>query len=137
VGFIDCTKIQICRPGCPGVNQRGLYSRNKRFYCFTYQTITKPDGLVFHVYGPEEGRRHDLTLYRKRGMDTLRQQHLSLDNTQYFIYGDAAYMLRPWIQIPFPRSLAAEPQPDYNKRMSSVREAVECRYKEIKLHFYK
>jgi len=134
IGFIDCTKIQICRPGGPSVNQRSVYSGHKRFHCSIYQTITTPDGLVFHVYGPEEGRRHDLTLYRKSNMDQLLQNHLLIDR-QYCIYEDAAYMLRPWLQVAYPREIATQSQQDYNKHMSSVREAVEWSYKEIKLHF--
>jgi DDE superfamily endonuclease len=69
VGFIDCTKIQMARPGGRGSNQRANYSGHKRFHCFSYQTITLPDGLIFSVYGPEDGRRHDITLYSKRNMD--------------------------------------------------------------------
>lgn len=57
IGFIDCTKIRIGRPGGPGKVQRSCYSGQKRAHCLIYQTITTPDGLVFYMYGPEVGRR--------------------------------------------------------------------------------
>ena len=68
VVFIDCTKIQIARPSGSAA-QRSFYSGYKRFHCFSYQTISTPDGLIFHLYGPEEGGRHDSTLYRKNNMN--------------------------------------------------------------------
>jgi hypothetical protein len=71
VGFIDCTKIQMARPGGRGSNQRANYSGHKRFHCFSYQTITLPDGLLFSDYGPEDGRRHDIKLYSKSNMDAI------------------------------------------------------------------
>lgn len=67
VGFIDCTEIQMDRPGGSGSMQREWYSGHKRFHCFIYKTVTPPDGLMFHVYGPEVGRGHDMTLYRHIG----------------------------------------------------------------------
>jgi hypothetical protein len=46
-GFIDCTNIKMERLGGRGSNQRANYSGHKRFQCFSYQTVTLPDGLVF------------------------------------------------------------------------------------------
>jgi nuclease HARBI1 len=96
VGFIDCTKIQISRPGGPSANQRALFSGHKRYHCFSYQTITTPDGLVFHMYGPEEGRRHDTTPYRKSDMNLHLSESLTINGdlpTQFCIYGDGAYVM--------------------------------------------
>lgn len=52
LGFIDCPKIQICRPFGLGSPQRNCYSVHKRMHCLVYQTLTTPDGLIFHLYGP-------------------------------------------------------------------------------------
>jgi hypothetical protein len=46
VGFIDWTKIAMARPGGRTSNQRAVYSSNKRFLCFSYQSITTPDGFL-------------------------------------------------------------------------------------------
>lgn len=66
VGFIDCTKIQMIRPGGQGSNQGSCNSGHKRYHCLMYQTITTPDGLIFHMYGPGVGRRYDLAFLRER-----------------------------------------------------------------------
>ena len=78
------------------------YFGHKRMHCLVYQTITTPDGLILHMYGPEEGRRHDLTHLRNCGTENISQDCLVVGNRQYSIYGDAAYVLRPWLQTAFP-----------------------------------
>ena len=69
VRFIDCTEIEMCRPGGHVSIQRRCYSGRKRYHCSIYQTLTTPDGLIFHIYGPEVGRRHDLTLLKESGSE--------------------------------------------------------------------
>ena len=41
VGFIDCAKIRMTKPGGHGSNQRACYSGHKRMHCL--------------IYGPEVG----------------------------------------------------------------------------------
>jgi hypothetical protein len=135
VGFIDCTKIQVSRLGGPSANQRALFSGHKRFHCFSYQSITTPDGLVFHMHGPEDGRRHDTTLYRKSEMNQHLSQSLTIHGDpprQFCIYGDGAYILRPWLQVGFSPLSATPEQLLYNAEMSAVRVAVEWSYKDVK-----
>ena len=132
VGFIDCTKIQMSRPKGHGSFQRASFSGHKRFHCLIYQTVTTPDGLIFHLYGPEVGRRHDMYLYRTSGLDGILRDTLLIEGKQYAIYGDAAYLHRPWLQVAFSRFNVTPQQTLYNQRMSAVREAVEWSYKDIK-----
>lgn len=51
VGFIDVSKIRMCRSGGSNVMQRRVYSGHKRMHCLLYQTGTVPDGLTLHVFG--------------------------------------------------------------------------------------
>jgi hypothetical protein len=135
VGFIDCTKIQVSRPGGPAANQRALFSGHKRYHCLSYQTVTTPDGLIFHMYGPEEERRHHTTLYRKSNMNYHLSRSLTGegDNARQFcIYGDGAYLMRPWLQVGFSRHAATTEQLRYNAEMSAARVAVEWNYKDLK-----
>ena len=94
LGFIDCTKIQISRPGGTSANRRSCYSSHKRFHFFIYQTITTPDGLMFCLYDPEVGHRNDMNLYWESGLDQQLQNNMIVDRKQYCLYGDAAYILR-------------------------------------------
>ena len=98
LGFIDCTKIQMRRPGGSSMNQRSCYAGHERFHCLLYQTITTPDGLMFDLYGPEVGRRHDMTLLRESGLDQQIQDNMIIYCKQYCLYGDAVYILRAYIQ---------------------------------------
>lgn len=89
VAFIDGTKIRMCRPGGGGTLQRSVYSGHKRVHCLVYQTLNTPDGLIFHLFGPMEGRKPDGYMYRAYNLeewlrDTLLIDHLwrsSLCNT--------------------------------------------------------
>lgn len=131
-GFMDCTKLEMSRPGGDGAMQRSCYSGHKRFHCLVYQSITTPDGLIFHMYGPEVGRRHDMTLYQDSGIDLILQQHMVMDGRQFYLYADAAYVLKPWMQIAFNPAFATPPQIVHNHAMNAARVAVEWSYKDVK-----
>lgn len=131
-GFIDCTKIRMCRPGGPPLNQRSVYSGHKRMHCLIYQTLSTPDGLMFALYGPEVGRRHDLTLYYNSGWDEVLEQSLFINGRQFYIYGDKAYLLRPWMQRPFILVENGSDEAWVNHEMSRVRIIVEHNYKDVK-----
>lgn len=102
-GFMDGTKIEIARPGGDGANQRSCYSGHKRFHCLTYQTITTPDGLIFHLFGPVEGRKPDAYMYSESGMDDMLRENTTIEGTQYYLYADKAYTIRSWMQCVYSR----------------------------------
>ena len=83
VGFIDCTKLQMSRLGGENALQRACYSGQKRFHCLIFQTVTTPDGLVFHIFGPEAGQCHDMTLFRQSGLNEELQSHFMVGGMQY------------------------------------------------------
>lgn len=60
-GFINCTEIQIQRPGGSSANNRVVYSEHKKIYCLVYQTVITPNGLNFNMFGPKVGRRPGIT----------------------------------------------------------------------------
>lgn len=131
VGFIDCTKIRMMRPGGHNSVQRACYSGHKRFHCLSYQTLSRPDGLIFALHKPIEGSRHDLTLLRNSGWETVLEGSLGTADRQYYIYGDQAYLLRPWMMRPYIGNLSVQ-QEISNAQMSSIRVSVEHNYKDLK-----
>lgn len=135
VGFIDCTKIQMQRPGGSSLTQRACYSGHKRMHCFGYQSLTTPDGLIFALFGPDDGRRHDMNTYRRSGWGEKLQDSLSIEGRQFYIFGDKAYHLRPWLLRPFTAANLSPQQLDFNGIMSSLRESVEHNYKDLKQNF--
>ncbi|THU89562.1 hypothetical protein K435DRAFT_821340 [Dendrothele bispora CBS 962.96] len=92
VAFIDGTLQETTRPSR---NQRIVYNGWKRKHCLKYHAVTAPDGLVIHMYGPVEGRRHDATVLkhgRGCGLEDILARHFwAPDGRRLFIYGDPAY----------------------------------------------
>lgn len=80
VGFIDGSAVHIARAG--GGLQTACYSDHKRKHAIKFQSAHTPDGLVFHLFGPLEGRRHDMTLYHESGPDALLPDALMIDGDQ-------------------------------------------------------
>jgi hypothetical protein len=61
-GFIDGTVRPMCRPS---KHQRKCYNGHKRVHALKFQSVTTPDGLIVHLFGPIEGRRHDCFLLQE------------------------------------------------------------------------
>jgi hypothetical protein len=133
IGFIDGTALEIARPS--GSRQRATYSGHKRRNCVKFQVVSAPDGLILHVFGPVEGRRHDMTLYRESGIDSMLQSSMNIDGAQYCLYGDPAYCLRPYLQVGYQGSNLNPDQVHFNMSMSKVRIAVEWAFRDLKMYF--
>jgi len=99
VGFIHGTALFVSLPG--GGLLRACYSGHKRKHALKSQNVLTPDGLFFHLFGPVEGRRHDMTLYHESEMDATLADALIVGWEQYYLYGDLAFMMRPRLQTAF------------------------------------
>lgn len=133
VAFIDGTNIYIAKPR--GRAQRATYNGHKRRNCLKFQALSLPDGLIFHLFGPEEGRRHYMTLFRHSNIEENLSTSLVIADNQYYIYGDPAYVMRPNLQIGFKGASLTDSQKTYNKKMSAVRVSVEWAFKDLKKCF--
>ncbi|THU76384.1 hypothetical protein K435DRAFT_824585 [Dendrothele bispora CBS 962.96] len=101
--FIDGTLQDTARPSR---NQRILYNGWKRIHCLKYQILITPDGIIIHVFGPIEGRRHDSTAYKESGLVDILDRHFwGPDGQRLFIYGDPAYADCHWT-LPSVNSIA-------------------------------
>ncbi|KAG2761633.1 hypothetical protein PC116_g12271 [Phytophthora cactorum] len=58
-GFIDGTKIPVCRPSArPGKKenlQKQVYSGHKHVHCMNFQAVVVPDSLAIHCWGRWKG----------------------------------------------------------------------------------
>lgn len=133
VGFIDATNVYVARPS--GIAQRATFNGHKRRNAVKMQSVTTPDGLIFNVGGPIEGRRHDMTLFRLSNIEEDLARALLINGQQHYIYGDSAYVLRAYLQVPFQGSALTDDQISFNAAMSKVRVSVEWGYKDIKQYF--
>ncbi|KXJ13842.1 protein ALP1-like isoform X2 [Exaiptasia diaphana] len=127
-GFIDGTPRPIARPIR---SQRIMYSGHKRVHCLKFQSVQAPNGLIAHLFGPIEGRRHDAFMLGESGLaDKLRP--LQRPNGEpYVIYGDPAYGLTRNILAPFRGAQLTHDQQEFNRRMSKLRVAVEWGFGKI------
>lgn len=121
-GFIDGTVRPMCRPIH---GQRLFYNGHKRVHSLKFQCISCPDGMIPHLFGPVEGKKHDSSVLDESGL--LRQLNASMRRNAtsvYSVYGDPAYPSRPQILSPY-RNPVNQGQRDHNKAMSGVRQSVE------------
>lgn len=80
------------RLGGTKVDQRSGFSGHGQFQCLVYQTITAPDGLIFHIYGMDPRPGEGVTsICRENGMNDILRDALLIDERQFYIYGDPAY----------------------------------------------
>jgi nuclease HARBI1 len=119
-GFSDGTLIEIARPR--SMLQRATYSGHKIRPGLKWQVITTPDGMLFHIFGPYEGRRHDMHLYL-------------IDGVQHYLFGDSGYTLRRYLMTPFEGANLNANELLFKKRMSKARVIVEWESKDIKKYF--
>ncbi|XP_072181446.1 uncharacterized protein [Diadema setosum] len=132
-GFVDGTVRPVCRPI---QHQRILYNGHKRVHALKYQSVTVPNGLIAHLYGPVEGRRHDAYILRQSGLLTeLEARSHDQDGNPLCLYGDLAYPLRPQLQAPFPTTNITRLQENFNAAMTKVRISVEWTFGDIVNHF--
>ena len=99
-GFIYGTVWPVCRPD---VNQKVLYNGHKRVHSIKFQSDALLNGLVDHLYGPVEGRRHDSSMLASSGLlqELQRFSNSPITGTPMCLYGDPTYPLRAHLQGPF------------------------------------
>ncbi|CAM9772297.1 unnamed protein product [Heterosigma akashiwo] len=124
IGFVDSTYRFICRPTR---DQRACYNRYKRKHGVKFETISGPDGIMYHVFGGVEGRRHDASVYRESGLRNL----LLRDCRDMHIVGDTAYPVSAALLKPCKATAARalnDGETEFNRQLSSLRVVVEWSY---------
>ncbi|KAE9124044.1 hypothetical protein PF002_g7954 [Phytophthora fragariae] len=130
-GFIDGTVRPICRPS---KGQQAMYNGHKRVHAMKFQTVVTPDGIISHLFGPVDGRRHDLFILNQSGLKTQLEINPSFHNNK-LIYGDPAYGRTNVFCCPYKGCRVNAPQMELNKDMSAVRVSVEWSYGEITKYY--
>ncbi|CAH3176125.1 unnamed protein product [Porites lobata] len=122
-GFIDGTARPVCRPG---EQQRVLYNGHKRVHALKFQSVVLPSGMIAHMYGPVEGRKHDAGMLADSGLlADLQRNTFSLTGQPLCLYGDPAYPLRIHLQCPFRNAVLTPQMQEFNAAMSALRISVE------------
>ncbi|KAG2771739.1 hypothetical protein PC116_g23790 [Phytophthora cactorum] len=114
--------------------KQAVYNGHKRVHALKFQTVVAtPDGLVSHLFGPVDGRRHDLFMLNESGLKAVLENNINVHNK--LIHGDPAYRCTNLFCYPFKGCKVDVPQKELNKAMSDVRVSVEWSYAEITKHF--
>ncbi|KAF7292162.1 hypothetical protein MIND_01243300 [Mycena indigotica] len=115
---------------------RLVFNGWKRIHCLKYHSLITPDGIVIHIYGPVEGRRHDETVYQQSGLSALLEKHfVKPDGSPLFIYGDPAYTVAGRVLAGYKGAALSPEQIQFNTLMSRCREPVEWSFKEVVQQF--
>jgi nuclease HARBI1 len=62
--------------------QMAMHSGHKKRPGLKWQVVTTPDGMLFHVFGPLKGRRHDMDLYAESGFEDVLAEGLLIEGAQ-------------------------------------------------------
>ncbi|CAN0139238.1 unnamed protein product, partial [Pylaiella littoralis] len=117
-GFLDGTVRKISRPSR---QQRLYYNGWKRVHALKYRAVDSTDGIIRQLWGPMLGRRHDVALLgESQLLQSMMDSFHDAAGEPYYIYGDPAYQISPWLMAPYKRVLTPEQQ-DFNSGMSRVR----------------
>lgn len=79
--------------------QRSCYSGHNSMNFLIYQSVTKPDGMIFSLFGTEIGSRNYLSVIRSSGIEEILENCLNVDRVQHYIVADNAYVLQPFFQV--------------------------------------
>jgi hypothetical protein len=143
-GFIDNTMNATCRPGGgpqhdgthaprndPQI-QRAFYNGRKKLHGMKYQTISLPNGMTFHVYGPVSARQSDLFTLEHSHINQRLALLQANRPRQFAVYGDGIYV------VAVDTHVKAKHHGDINDAlelenecMSSCRESIEWNYGDV------
>ena len=99
------------------------------------QPVVTPNGLIAHMFGPIEGRRHDAFMLSESGLQSKLQNFNQPNGQPYVLYGDPAYRLSRNILSPFRGTHISSQQQEFNRKMSAVRICVEWEFGKIACYF--
>ena len=98
-----------------------------------FQSVALPNGLVGHLCGPVEGKRHDSGMLASSGLlqDLQRFSNSPATGLPMCVYGDLVYPLRAHLQGPYKGAVQTLRQVEFNKSMSSARVSVEQVFNDV------
>lgn len=74
--------MNICIARLNEADQRATYNGHKPRNAIKRKEIGIPEGLIFHLYGHEEGRRNYMTLFHHSGVEKKLSQHIFYGGVQ-------------------------------------------------------
>lgn len=79
------------------------------------QSIVAPNGLIAHLFGPVEGKRHDAFMLGISGLYPHLSRIIKPNGNLYVVYGDPAYVICQHILSPFRGANLTQLQQQFNR----------------------
>lgn len=98
-------------------------------------SVSMPNGLIAHMFGPVEGRRHDAFILPGSCLLSKLKQFKRPNGEPYFIYGDPAYGVTAQVLSPYRTNGLTAAEQEFNRRMSAVRVSVEWTFDKVLQYF--
>ncbi|KXJ10650.1 hypothetical protein AC249_AIPGENE23915 [Exaiptasia diaphana] len=98
-------------------------------------SVTAPNGLIAHLFGPIEGKRHDAFMLGVSDLQQQLQRITKPNGDPYVVYGDPAYGISQNIISPYRGAHLTALQQQFNSEMSKARIIVEWVFGKIKQYF--
>jgi len=135
IGAIDGLAIRI---KCPS-NERdpGNYFSRKNFYALNVQAICDRQKRILWISPGHKGATHDSVAWKETKLLDLLNKELYdvLKKHGFFIVGDSAYPLSPYLQVPYSNARPGSQEDAFNFWLSNSRIQIECTFGEFIARF--
>ena len=147
-GIMGALDGWLVRIRCPsyygdGVRNSEKYFSRKGFYCLNVQVIVDRLKRVLWYSVRAKGSEHDSAAFKATNLysqlEMLWETNRSIRNNGYgitfYLVGDSAYALRPFLVTPYDSALPGSAEDAFNYYQSASRIYVECAFGEITLRW--
>ena len=129
--FLDGTRQRVCRLGGNNNEQAAIYDGKNKIHSLGYQGVSGPDGIVYDIFGPLCGRRHDVLIFRKSSFNVRFGNIQNHNEVQYVAYADKAYTDCSHVLGAYHGHNVTEEHKVHNNIMKSVRIGIEWAFMKI------
>lgn len=135
IGAIDGLAIRV---KCPSSERDpGNYFSRKNFYALNVQAICDSQKRILWISPGHKGATHDSVAWKETKLHDLLNNELYdiLKKHGFFIVGDSAYPLSPYLQVPYANAKPHSFEDAFNFWLSNSRIQIECTFGEFIARF--
>ena len=132
IGALDGLAVRIQQPASKEIPDPGNYFCRKKFFALNVQAICDRSRRFLWVSTGHKGSSHDSTAFQDTRLASyLEELEPKLSKAGFFIVGDSAYPLSPFMIVPFPDAVPGSMEDSFNYWQSNSRIRVECAFGEL------
>ena len=124
-GFLDGHFEEMARPI---YRQQDVYSGHAKGHGLKYQAIIAPDGVVYFLEGPFEGKKNDYAMWSESRATIRLRRMMAPPRETLYLYGDLAYHYTFGVCAPFRTPAGGEltaDEAEFNRHLSAQRISIE------------